>query len=178
MHKATVIAGILIGGFALQPALAEPPDLQSGTPVVYLADNLDEKDKLGWCLDTKGRGFNEDLHAHSCKPASRGISDTQFAYNADSGQLRSVPFEGKCMTLRDPSDTVFPFALLDCTEDAASQRFDYEQSSMEIRMRDDATLCVVVAPTSTAAGPFMSRDLLIANCGTVEEKFKQWVVVN
>ena len=49
-------------------AYAAPPDLQTPAPVVYLADNLDEQDKLGWCIDTVGRGFGERLHAHSCKP--------------------------------------------------------------------------------------------------------------
>ena len=29
-------------------ALAAPPALQTPAPVIYLAENLDEKDKLGW----------------------------------------------------------------------------------------------------------------------------------
>ena len=31
---------------------AAPPALQTPEPAIYLADNLDEKDNLGWCIDT------------------------------------------------------------------------------------------------------------------------------
>ena len=37
-------------------AYSAPPDLKTPTPVVYLADNLDEQDNLGFCIDTVGRG--------------------------------------------------------------------------------------------------------------------------
>ena len=47
------------------------PQIRTPLPVIYLEDNLDEKDNLGYCIDTVGRGFAEKLHAHSCKP--RGV---------------------------------------------------------------------------------------------------------
>ncbi|MEM9605589.1 MAG: hypothetical protein AAGA11_22210 [Pseudomonadota bacterium] len=172
------LVAVVLAAVTAAPAGADAPDLQSGTPVVYLADNLDEQDKLGWCIDTKGRGFNENLHAHSCKPATRGISDTQFAYDADSGHLRSVPFEGKCMQLRDRADPVFPFALLDCVDDAVSQRFVHDPNTRELRIGADPSHCVVVATQSTAAGPFMSRDLLVALCDSVAEPYKQWIALD
>ena len=37
------------------------PIIQSPTPLIHLADNLDEQDQLGWCIDTQGNGFNENL---------------------------------------------------------------------------------------------------------------------
>ena len=92
-------------------ARAEAPLLQSGTPVIYLAENLDEKEQLGWCIDTRGRGFAETLHAHSCKPAGRTAKDTQFSYDAESGQIRSVAFEEKCMAFSDPENKVQPSAF-------------------------------------------------------------------
>ena len=70
---------------------SNPPILQTPSPVIYLADNLDEKDQLGYCIDTRGRGFNEELHAHSCKP--RG-GDVQFSYNKETLQICSVEFTG------------------------------------------------------------------------------------
>ncbi len=47
-------------------ANAAPPELQTPEPVIYLADNIDEKDNLGWCIDTLGRGWSEQLQTHSC----------------------------------------------------------------------------------------------------------------
>ena len=47
---------------------------------------------------------------------------------------------------------------------------------MEIRISSETSKCVVVAPNSISAGPFMSRDLIYANCRSVENKYKQWVV--
>ena len=45
-------------------ANALPPELQTAAPVIYLADNLDERSNLGWCIDTVGRGFGDQLQAH------------------------------------------------------------------------------------------------------------------
>ncbi len=178
MLKSSLIAATIITCSGPMTALAEAPVLQSGTPVIYLADNLDEKDKLGWCIDTEGRGFAETLQSHSCKPASPGGTDTQFSYDDANGQIRSVPFNDKCMTLSDPDSEEWPFGLLDCVSDEPSQTFVYDVASKEIRIGGDPSKCVVVAPTSIAAGPFMSRDLIYADCDSVEEKFKQWVVKN
>ena len=83
----------LILPFAVQ---ADPPAIRTPAPVIYLADNLDEQDKLGWCIDTKGRGFSEFLHVHSCKPHG---GDVQFLYDQKLGQIRSAEFSGKCVTL-------------------------------------------------------------------------------
>ena len=34
-------------------AIAAPPVLQTPEPVIYLADNIDEQEELGWCIDTR-----------------------------------------------------------------------------------------------------------------------------
>ncbi len=175
MMKFLVFLGAAVA-LCAPPVNAEPPQLKSATPVIYLADNLDEKDKLGWCIDTKGRGFAETLQAHTCKPAGRG-QDTQFSYDVKSGQIRSVPYKGKCMTLSDPKNKSVPFGLLDCVSGKASQKFVYDAGSKEIRIADDTSKCVVVAAASRSAGPFMSRDMTYADCASIDSKFKQWVVV-
>ncbi|MGB1012247.1 MAG: ricin-type beta-trefoil lectin domain protein [Thiolinea sp.] len=155
---------------------AEAPTLKSGTPVIYLADNLDEKDQLGWCIDTRGRGFAEKLQAHSCKPARDGGNDTQFSYHSGSGQIRSVPFKGKCMTLKEPDDKESPFHLLDCKDNEPSQQFVYDAKSMEIQVANDTSKCVIAGAGSRSAGPFMSRDLVFADCISADNSLKQWVV--
>ena len=76
--------------------LAASPNLQTPSPVIYLADNLDEERNLGYCLDTRGRGFSERMHAHSCKP--RG-GDVQFIYQRESSQIRSATFDSKCVVV-------------------------------------------------------------------------------
>lgn len=159
-------------------AHAEAPILQTGAPAIYLADNLEEKDRLGWCIDTVGRGFAEILHAHSCKPSSGAPLDTQYSFDAATGQIRSAAFEGKCVTFSDPENPERPFGLLDCTAGEPSQTFVYDDASMEIRIGSDPSKCMVVAETFRAAGPFLSRDLMQADCTSVEDRFKQWIVMN
>jgi len=178
MLKQVVTMSLAIGLATSSSALAEAPVIKSGTPVIYLADNLDEKDKLGWCIDTEGRGFAETLQSHSCKPAKQGGTDTQYSYDPESGQIQSVPYTGKCMTFSDPDDRVWPFGLLDCVPGEALQEFVYDAETMELRIGSDTSKCVVVAPTSIQAGPFMSRDLIYDDCASVGNRFKQWVVVD
>lgn len=155
---------------------AQAPVIQSASPVIYLADNLDEKDKLGWCIDTQGRGFSNKLHAHSCKPDKGKASDTQFSFDKNTGQLHSVAFSGKCAALNQAEDKTTPFGLIDCDASSPAQQFSYDKSSMEIHISSDATKCLVVGAASKSAGPFMSRDLIYKDCQSVESKYKQWVI--
>ncbi|MBT0955819.1 hypothetical protein IV417_00350 [Alphaproteobacteria bacterium KMM 3653] len=83
--------------------------------MIHLADNLNEKAKLGWCIDTVGRGLSDQLHAHSCKPTG---DDVLFSY-AENGVISSATYEGKCMAYSAPENAERPFGLVDC--DAADQ---------------------------------------------------------
>ena len=41
------------------------PQIRTPLPVIYLEDNLDEKDDHGYCIDTVGRGFAKNyMHIH------------------------------------------------------------------------------------------------------------------
>lgn len=152
-------------------ASAAPPDLKTPAPVIYLADNLDEKDKLGWCIDTVGRGFGERLHAHSCKP--RG-GDVQFLYDKAGRRIASATYSGKCATLTAPAAAGVSLGLVDCAKDSAEQVFDYDAVAMEFRPGGDPTLCLAAGAAGRSAGPYMSRDLGLAPCGSTDAKLKQW----
>ena len=152
-------------------AYSAPPDLQTPAPVIYLADNLDEQDNLGFCIDTVGRGFSERLHAHSCKP--RG-GDVQFDY--DRKRIVSATYAGKCATLQAPAAAGVSLGLLDCSEASAGQIFDYDVDAMEFRPGADRDLCLVVGAESRTAGPFMSRSLELAPCASTDATRKQWRV--
>ena len=166
---------LLFSFLIVSVASAEPPNIQTPAPVIYLSDNLDEADGLGWCIDTMGRGFGENLHAHSCKP--RG-GDVQFSYDAASGQITSVPFEGKCMELIAPEDTKIAFGLRDCSSGRASQQFKFDPASGQITPAHHPQSCVSAGATSRRAGPFMSRDLLLSPCAQVAAELSTWVVRN
>lgn len=152
-------------------AYSAPPDLQTPAPVIYLADNLDEKDRLGWCIDTVGRGFGEKLHAHSCKP--RG-GDVQFRYDGDARRIASATYDGKCATLTAPAAAGVSLGLVDCSTDSAAQNFDYDAQAMEFRPGADKALCLVAGAASRSAGPFMSRALELAPCASADPARKQW----
>ena len=150
---------------------AAPPALQTPAPVIYLADNLDEQDNLGFCIDTVGRGFGEKLHAHSCKP--RG-GDVQFAYDEASRRIVSATYSGKCATLAAPAAAGVSLGLVDCSDDSPEQRFDYDRGTLEFRPAGDKVLCLAVGSASRTAGPFMSRSLELAPCGATDAKRRQW----
>ncbi len=167
-----VLVSALSVGFAM-PAYATAPEIQTQGPIIYLADNLQEDAKLGWCIDTEGRGFAETLHAHSCKPTG---NDVLFTYAPDTGTIASSTYENKCMAYNAPENAVNPFGLIDCDSAAENQRFSYDADSLEMHLGNDETLCLTVAPTIDDAGPFQSRDLILAACGGLEPSFKQWIV--
>lgn len=170
LHLWPIAALLVLTPLSAQSA---PPQVQTPAPVIYLADNLDEKDRLGWCIDTLGRGFADKLQAHSCKPQG---GDVQFSYDAGTGRIASVPFEGKCMSLSAPEDPNVPFGLLDCVPGEPSQRFTYDPDTGQIHPAADLSLCVAVASTSRSAGPFMSRDLTLASCAGTDTVLSKWVV--
>jgi Ricin-type beta-trefoil lectin domain len=153
-------------------AIAGEPVLKAPAPFIYLADNLDEKDKLGWCIDTVGRGFSEQLQAHSCKPQG---GDVQFIFKQATGHIASVEFNNKCMTLSAPENKNIPFGLLDCSANE-SQKFTYDTVKMQFHPANNLSLCVAVAPTSRTAGPFMSRDLTLSPCAETDKVLMTWLM--
>ena len=150
-------------------AHAAAPDLKTPAPVIYLADNLDEADNLGWCIDTVGRGLSDRLHAHSCKPQG---GDVQFRFDSGTGQIASVGFPGLCASY----DGTLPMGLLAC-ENVDQQRFSYDQGTMTFSPVLDPSLCLAVGAESRTAGPFMSRSLDVVACDSVETDLKTWVIV-
>jgi len=154
-------------------AQAAPPDLQTPSPVIYLADNLDEKDNLGWCIDTLGRGWSEQLQTHSCKPQG---GDVQFAYNEETRRIASVEFPGKCATVHGPTAAGVTFDLLDCWSTSGEQRFVYNEEALAFMPESDQSLCLAAGAQSQSAGPFMSRVLELAPCASTDASLKQWVI--
>lgn len=173
--KTLLFMGFLLSLLITLPANAAPPELQAPAPLIYLADNLDEKDKLGWCMDTRGRGWSEEMHTHSCKPDG---GDVQFSYNKETRQIASVEFPGKCATLHDTAAAGVSFDLLDCSSTSAGQLFAYNVASSEFMPEGDHSLCIAAGANSQSAGPFMSRELALAPCASTDAKFKQWLVKN
>lgn len=174
MKKCLTLTLFILALCTTNVANAEAPKLQTKSPVIYLADNLDEADNLGWCIDTKGRGFSEILHVHSCKPQG---GDVQFNYDNESGQIRSVAFENKCMELTMASNNE-PFGLLDCNSNSAAQKFNYNKQTMQIGLGTGGSDCVSVGENSSSAGPFMSRTLVVVKCDQAKPMFSQWIVKN
>ena len=154
-------------------AVAAPPELQTPEPVIYLADNIDEQEELGWCIDTLGRGWSEQLQTHSCKPQG---GDVQFAYDSEARQIASVEFPGKCATLHEEAAAGVSFDLLDCNTASPAQLFSYDAETLEFTPENDRSLCIAAGAESRAAGPYMSRDLKLAPCASTDAALKQWIV--
>lgn len=164
---------LLLSSLVILSANATSPELKTPEPVIYLADNIDEKDKLGWCIDTLGRGWSEQLQTHSCKPQG---GDVQFSYNKETRQIASVEFPGKCATLHESAAAGVSFDLLDCSSTSTEQLFMYNAETSEFTAEGDRSLCIAAGAESRSAGPFMARDLELAPCASTDAKLKQWVV--
>ena len=165
--------GMLTFGLLLSTAaVATPPDLKTPAPVIYLADNLDEKDRLGFCIDTVGRGLSDRLHAHSCKPLG---GDVQFRFDGESGHIESVTFAGRCAALQRPPAVGVTLDLVACADDPL-QRFAHDASDGTFRPSDRQDLCLAAGGTSRQAGPFMARDLLLEQCAATPAERTRWVI--
>ncbi len=153
-------------------AFADTPNVQTPSPVIFLADNLNEPDGLGWCIDTVGRGFADKLHAHSCKPQG---GDVQFTYNKKAHSIESAEFNGKCMSV-DTAQQPAEFELLDCDAESAEQRFTFDASNGFFKPLDSPNLCIGVGEQYRAAGPFSSRDLVLINCADAQAVYMSWTI--
>ncbi|MBB13146.1 MAG: hypothetical protein CMC78_03140 [Flavobacteriaceae bacterium] len=153
--------------------LANPPILRTPYPVIHLADNLDEQDQLGYCIDTRGRGFNEELHAHSCK--ARG-GDVQFFFNKETLQICSVEFTGYCIEMPGGASKGMSLRLFESDTSSSDQKFVYNEDSGEFVPEENLTLCLAVGETSAAAGIYMSRSLTLELSSETDVKLKQWVI--
>ncbi|MEM8539638.1 MAG: RICIN domain-containing protein [Pseudomonadota bacterium] len=159
-------------------AMAEPPVLQTNGPIIYLADNLDEKDGLGWCIDTLGRGQSEQLQTHSCKPqsgSSNRNADIKFSFDKSSGEIRSATYQNQCMTVLDAGSEV-QFGLLDCNG-TVRQQFVYVEDTGFISPIDQRGTCVVAGSSSRSAGPYMSRGLILGACDEVDSSLSSWRIL-
>ena len=171
--KTLWFVSLVLSSLLMLSANAAPPELQTPEPVIYLADNIDEQDNLGWCINTLGRGWSEQLQTHSCKPQG---GDVQFSYNKETRQIASVEFSGKCATLHETAAAGVSFDLLDCSSTSAEQLFMYNAETSEFMPEGDHSLCIAAGTASQSAGPFMSRILELAPCASTDPKLKQWVV--
>ena len=169
----TAVVAAIAGLTLPHASMADSPVIQTEGPIVFLADNLDEAARLGWCIDTEGRGVSDKLHAHSCKPTG---DDVLFSYVPDSGRIESATYASLCMAYNAPDDAENPFGLIACDDTDPNQRFVHDMESGQIRLGTDATQCVTVSATIDDAGPFQSRDLLLAACEDLDPSFTTWVV--
>ena len=154
--------------------LFNAPVILTPAPLIHLADNLDEQDQLGWCIDTRGNGFNENIHLHSCK-ASGG--DVQFIYNEETLQICSAEFVGFCLEMSGGAFEGVSLILVESNTDTPDQRFVYNEDNGEFNAEEDTNLCLAAGDTSTAAGIYMSRSLTLELSSETEECLKKWVIV-
>ena len=161
-------------GVVMDTMLINAPNIQTPSPVIHLVDNLDEQDQLGWCIDTRGNGFNEELHLHSCK-ASGG--DVQFVYKEDTRQICSYEFTDFCVEMSGGPVEGTGFILVESNVDSPNQRFVYNEDDGEFRPEADTSLCLSAGETSAAAGIYMSRSLTLELSSETDVKLKQWVIV-
>ena len=150
------------------------PVIQTPAPLIHLADNIDEQDELGWCIDTVGRDFNENLHTHSCKPDG---GDVQFYYNEETNQICSAEYVDFCVEMTGGPVEGMTLSLVDSEPDSSEQKFIYDDESGEFRPDGDNSLCHAAGATSAIAGIYMSRTLTLELVSDTDISLKKWVIV-
>ena len=132
------------------------PSIQSPDPIIYLADNLDEQDKLGFCIDTDGKGFSDSLQVHSCKPNG---DDVLFYYDEKTQQICSATYPGFSAAMIDGPKVGMMINLVKSDPESSEQKFIYNKESGEFRPKANTKLCFAAGNESDDAGPYMSRTL-------------------
>lgn len=162
--------------------LAEAPKVPTEPPYIVLSQKLDEPNGYGFCIDTYGPGQSELMQTHTCKPKSpegtpRNSSghDVRFEYDANTKKISSYAFEGQCVQVLIAKGKS-AFGLLDCS-DHPHQNFIYQQADQTLRLEKDQSLCVVVAPNTVEAGPWVKRALNLLQCDDTDNALKQWLIV-
>ena len=150
------------------------PNIQTPAPLIHLVDNLDEQDQLGWCIDTRGNGFNENLHLHSCKA---GGGDVQFIYDEGTLQICSAEFTDFCVEMSGGPVEGMSLILIESNTNSPDQKFVYNEDSGEFNPEENTSLCLAAGDTSAVAGIYMSRSLTLELSSETEEKLKKWVIV-
>ena len=150
------------------------PIIQTPSPLIHLADNLDEQDILGWCIDTQGNGFNQNLHVHSCK-ASGG--DVQFYYDEETNQICSVEYVGFCIEMTGGPVEGMSLSLVNSDSGSSDQKFIYYDESGEFRPEENNSLCLAAGGTSGTAGIYMFRSLTLEPVVNTDVSLKKWVIV-
>jgi len=150
----------------------------SWTPSVSLTENYGEDD--GLCLDISGFGNNincDSMQIHTCK---QDPQDTQFLFDFDSGEIRSVNYdsdcdstggddsEGGCVTV---SGTEFRISGCDGRD---SQKFEF--SSGRIMLASDTGLCMAKTGSIRDAGRYVAADLGLVECDSVDSDEVNWTV--
>lgn len=153
------------------------PKIKTPAPVIHLSNNLDEKDELGYCIDTIGRGRSDRLHLHSCKPEG---GDVQFTLDISTGQIKSATYDNLCAEIASKEvvndNAMGNLKLVKCQR-TIMQKFTYDQNSAQIRPQGIDNFCLASSGDSKKAGPYMSRDLVIGLCKVIPTHLKSWTIL-
>ena len=136
--------------------ITNSPSIQSPNPIIYLADNLDEQDKLGYCIDTDGKDFSDSLQVHSCKPNG---DDVLFYYDEETLQICSATYSCFSAAIIGGAKIGMTISLVKSEPESSEQKFVYNKESGEFRPKENTKLCLAAGSESDKAGPYMSRTL-------------------
>lgn len=149
------------------------PNIQSPEPIIYLADNLDEQDKLGYCIDTDGKDFSDSLQVHSCKPNG---DDVLFYYNEETLQISSATYQGFSAAMIGGPKKGMTISLIKSDSESSEQKFIYYKETGEFRPKENTKLCLAAGSESDDAGPYMSRTLSLQPSESTDKKLKTWII--
>ena len=149
------------------------PNIQSPDPIIYLADNLDEQDKLGYCIDTDGKDFSDSLQVHSCKPNG---DDVLFYYDQETQQICSATYPGFSAAMIGGPKVGMTISLVKSEPKSSEQKFIYYKESGEFRPKENTKLCLAAGSESDDAGPYMSRTLSLQPTENTAKKLKTWII--
>ncbi|CAK0838127.1 unnamed protein product [Prorocentrum cordatum] len=167
-------------------------------PNVYLKEMVDPSNCWGYCLDIAGsppKPLCESVQGHSCKTEGE---DTQFTYDIEKHEIRSVNFNHECDALYSGNNSVRVWkAAVDNTKQAClqvdgdfvagatlsmgkcdgqgQQKFIYTPK-MQFAV-GDGTLCLVLGTEREALPDMVMRSAELQRCDSWPSELSTWEVL-
>ncbi|CAK0851654.1 unnamed protein product [Prorocentrum cordatum] len=171
-------------------------------PNVYLATIVDPQNFRSYCLDIAGSPPHPQcgsIQGHSCKTEGE---DTQFKYDPDKHQIRSVNFNERCnplysgsangrswkahhgdpacLTVRGDLQAGSTFSLTSCVSSGSDrQKFSFTSRGQFVVGDGSSSLCVVLGMNATeyTDQDFFTRPAELQDCESWPTELSTWEVL-
>lgn len=161
-------------------------------PKMMIADNLSEPENYGFCLDLTGWGESTkftNVQLHSCKPdgtrSDGGVWGSEQQFFPENDQIVGyTDAAGRCLQAKSAAaGSGFDAGV--CNTACGLQSFCFNSDGTITLNNGNSDLCIVAgtdmsksSTTCSTCNNYQSRSLLLADCASTANAYKQWKAYN